>query len=352
MKYNFFYIFILLAFISCKKVQSDLEGINQSKPIYKISGLIDNQAIDFIVNDTTIFMNNGIGNLNGITTYYTEFENKKNNQSFKFSLTAPEAKYKSLSSYTDESRSINFLVHQANCYSFGYSNTPLNPTILMISRNDNHWIHGTSLIKYDQYGIYKIPLRFKALSSRTFYHTIKHGFEPNYSADFFLENTLNGIQFKSIEKGNTHSWFLDGTNIGIGTNGIISVNTGVHSLTHFIHDQFGNEFEKNHVFYTESNQLKWILEVEKCYYTSNVNNFERAIISYKENGIVYSSEYAEENSDLTIEINDIEYFIEKENNGKISFKFTANFSGTLLNADLSKKKELSNISATCKYIIK
>ncbi|MFK8038442.1 MAG: hypothetical protein AB8B74_09145 [Crocinitomicaceae bacterium] len=350
MKHYYLYIFVLLAFASCKKVKSELEGTNQPIPIYKVSGLINGDSLNLTVNGTTALMSHGTGSLNGVGTYYTKFENKETNQIIKFSLTEPEIKSEDISNYSTSNKDIKFLTHQSNCYNFNYSSPPQDSPLLMILSNEGNWIHNTTLT-FNEYGIYEVPLRFKAFSSQTFYHTIEHGFEPNHSADFSLENTVTDIKFTSFEKNNNHSWYLDGELIGTAFDGFFTVKTGLHEITHTITDKIGNTVKKSHIFYSHYNQLKWILNTNKCYPTMVENNFERAIISYQENGVVYSSEHAEENEDHVIKITDIEYFIENQNNGKISFKFTASFSGTLLSPDLLQKKKLTNFTATCKYVI-
>ncbi|MDX1350132.1 MAG: hypothetical protein R3279_07790 [Putridiphycobacter sp.] len=344
------YILLMLAFASCKKIKSDLENAASNLPIYKIEGSINNESFDYTVNDTSIFMNHGIADMNGVTTFFSEFSNEDNSTALKLEVLAPEKIYKELNQYQLGDQLVPFLVHQAGCYDLDFSVSPPNPPLIYFQEEDN--FTSDKPVELEGYGIFEIPVRFKGLSSETYSITIKHGFEPTlFSAAFTVATKLDGISVKSDNITDNHQWFLDGVALCQDYSCLFTTENGLHNITHIITDHLGNTCTDNQIIYVYGNTVKWQLETNACSSETQSNNFGEVIITYTENNETYSSAFASENENLKFAIQNIEYFRESPTSNAISFKFDTSFSGTLYNADKSKKKILSDVRGTCKYKI-
>lgn len=351
MKKNILYITIAFTLLSCEKIQSKMEIDNNTTPIYKMSGRLNEQAFNYTVNDTNVFMSHGEEKMNGVTTFFTHFEDTENSSSLKISVIAPEKIYQHITDYSTEDRVVNYLLHEPGCYYFGFTETPANPP-LVIHEQDGNFVNEPN-IDIEGYGIYNIPIRFKGLSNETFNYTINHGFEAqNLLAEYVLTSDNSGIKFHSVFEEYKHEWFLDGEKITENNSGSTTVLNGVHTLVHIMSDNFGNRNSARSIFYTHANNIKWTLKTEECIAPpTSTTNFERLVLEYTKDGEVYSSAFSEENINHTFKIKNTEYFLDEINNASISIKFDVEFSGTLHNADKSKKIMFSEVTGTCKYKI-
>ncbi|MFK8044234.1 MAG: hypothetical protein AB8B72_01970 [Crocinitomicaceae bacterium] len=339
----------IVAFTGCKKIQSNLIEDSNKEPIYKMIGNVNGSTFDFTIDNETIFMSQGAEEMNNVPTLYTIFENKDNSTSLKLSIITPEKLYQPISEYSLSDKTASFLVHQKGCYNLGFSTIVPQAPVIMYSKN-GQFVDET--VEVPGYGIYNIPIRFKGLNSETYMLTINHGFDSHsFSARFMLHNSLNGIQFESNTGVNEHQWFLNGELMSDKPMGYIPICEGVNTITHIVNDNLGNKCSYSQIFYSELNNLKWAVKSALCAGQTATSNFEKVIITFVEDGITYSSAFAEENKDYSFSIKNPEYFIESIGSSSISFKFDTEFNGVLYNADKSKKKTLSDVVGTCKYII-
>jgi len=348
---------ILTVLLSCKKVKSELENQESSSPIYNINGIIDNKDINYMVDDSAVFLTYGTGDINGIKTFYSKIENPLEKSSIKLIFTKPEIIHPNISNYNTSNLSIPFLVHEKQCFNFNFDIFSGNYNLDYFSYFSNNQFIKSSEIEIEEKGIHRIDVRFKGISSNTYTQTINYGFESKLlSAYFELNNNSNfdKILFTATNTNHNHQWFINGQSVGNNQSfGELSLkDDGVYKITHIITDDYGNNNEYSILFYSSEYSLAWLLNTKLCNNSTNKSSFENISIEYEKDGELYTSINTKSNKNKSVSLTNIEYFIDDSSNSLISTKFDISFNCDLYNQDLSKKIEFKDIKGTFKYDIK
>ncbi len=338
---------ILISALSCKKIESNLEGNKSNDPIYLVGGDINGAPFNLIVNDTNIVVDQGTKMMNGIKTYYSEISNSTDNESIKILFAPAERPSQKIADYDTDDQYLSFLVHETKCFKFNFiHDASLNSSFSYYDSNNQ--LINSNEISFDEYGLYPVSYKINGVSTETYSTVINNGFEgKDLDPDFSLvEGTVDDLEVLADNTDHKHDWYLNGNHISSASYHVFNEENGIFTMRHVITDEHGNSMEKTKLFSLTSHVFDWILDIEYCQNNQEVTNFDKIIVEYEKDGELYSSAYTKDNLSHEILMTNLEYFTE---GGAIAVKATLNFNCRLANSTQSKYLDLSNIKGTFKY---
>jgi len=343
----FLHIIFGLSIISCRKIEPTVDHSQSNDPVYKVNGTRNGLAIDLSVNDTTVFISDAIGSMNGIQTYSSEIKNSANNEAIRVIFTQSERPIQSIENYNITDKTIDFLVHKPKSFKFNFGNNQTAIDSLGLAFNSNYQ-SGDYEFEYNEYGIYSIACSF--IGSNNFHYILNNGFVNNeLSADFTITTDNGNFQNCTPQTLDfSHKWYINDPvsyETGKTINGLVFEDS-LYWIKHVIIDEYGNSSEHTKYFFTEGHEIAWYLTAIETDNNPPIQNYGKLMVEYDYDGETYTSAYQSVNLNEDIQITDISFFIV---GSKVVSKFTVKFDCRLSNLSGTKFIDLSDIEGTFKY---
>ena len=167
MRKGFIYIIgVALVLGACKKQELPVlpEG---NDPVYKIAGKLDGEELNYIIGETGVAISHGLGDENGLLTYYGEMVSAGSDEKIKLGFIRQETPIVGGEIKVIERKEIPFLVHETvtRTFDFGGVGNQINNMMLLDDVGDFSYM---TELELKEFGIFSVPIIFPDYSMEVF----------------------------------------------------------------------------------------------------------------------------------------------------------------------------------------
>jgi len=324
----------LFVSVACNK-ESIPDLPTENSPYYHISGLINNDSINWQVGVNNCWLNYGQSDVNGVDTYFGQINSADNNNAVRIEVLRPEIYNNGSEIGAITGTALNYLVHKPGSikFNFGLAYEQFN-YVLVKNENGNYEFFNS--YQMNEFGCHNLTLRFVDYDdSKSFTFPVKYGFEDSELDLGFTSLADNtGVNFTANQQDGQHTWYINDSIVGTEANLYLEMPDGIYTLKHTYKDVNANEGNYATLIRFRNGSFYWRMKYFYIAPTESSSNYGKVIVSIKRNGEWYSSDHTLSNLENDFSISNIKTTLSSAlSSGKTSFDFV--FKSVLYNASQS-----------------
>lgn len=340
-------LFTLLAF-SCKKDPLPIlpEG---NKPIYTLSGMVDEDSLDFKVGLETVVLNRGFEDVFGVLSYYGEIESVRDNEKIRIEILRQEAPLIGSSIEIFKSNQVPLFVHEKGTVVFDFGGVGNQRNNFQIQDAKGYYVNIREL-SLSKFGIHTINAKLDDYGQTVFQFQVKHGYEDRQLfSGYHVQGSATQILLNATHPSSSHEWYINNQLVGTDSIYVGNVQDGVHEIIHRVFDAYGNVSSTSGLVRFKGGKDFWDMKVNYSPVdTFEPYNYGRMIISYYKNDRWYSSAFGLSNKGKNVNVAGVSLITDEATNEPL-VAFDLTFDAQLFTEDFSDSLMLTGM--TGKFLI-
>lgn len=315
-------IAIMGSVTSCKKEQLP-ELPEPNGPYYHISGLVNEDSINWKVGVNDTWITYGQSSVNGVESFYGQITSGSSGDAIRIDVLRPEifSDGTSISAFTDAN--LTYLVHQSGAvkFNFGVNYEQFNYVLV---KNELDLFEQVNEVEFDEFGIYNVSLKFLDYSlSESYSVPVKYGFQDVLlNTGFTSHGQADTLILEPLTFEGDHEWYIDGDLVSTDPTFSIALSDGIYEVNHVFTDIHGNEGNYATLIRFKDGEFYWQMKYFYVPPSQPSSHYGDVIVSMKKNNIWYTSIDAEENLGNKFVVSNIVTEINlSEDNGRTAFDF-------------------------------
>lgn len=325
MKHYFTYLVATLTIVSmtsCKKEQlPDLPAANG--PYYHISGLVNEDSINWEVGVDNTWISYGQSNVNGVESFYGQITSGLSGDIVRIEILRPEifSDGTEISAFTDAN--LTYLVHQSGSlkFNFGMNYKQFNYVLV---KNELDLFEAVNEIEFEEFGVYNLDVKFLDYSLSESYNVpVKYGFQDELlNTGFTSHGQSDTLIVEPLVMEGQHQWYVDGDLVSSDATFSKPLGDGIYEVKHIYTDIHGNDGSYATLIRFKNGSFYWQM---KSFYVPPAepsSHYGDVIVSMKKDNVWYTSTGVEDNLGNKFVVSNILTEISlSENTGKTAFDF-------------------------------
>ncbi|MBK7128135.1 MAG: hypothetical protein IPM74_13100 [Crocinitomicaceae bacterium] len=351
MKNGFVLIIFMVIFSACKKEPLPVLP-DENEPYYSIRGDVNDDSINWIVGLDDATFTYGVGEMNGINTYYGQINAGTGDMAVKIEILEPEIFYNGSSVAAISSQTLNYLVHEPGAikFNFGLNYSQFNYILIKNESGDFEYM---TQVNFTEFGIHPLTMKFTDYSSsESFNIPVCFGFEKEQiSAEFTSSGQGDTLHTQPSNLEGTHAWYLNNELVSNEAQLVKPMQDGIYSLRHEYTDISGNQARYETLIRFLNGEHYWQMKYYYLIPEDPTSHYGNVIVSMKKDGQWYSSEHCPLNLEQIFHTANISTYVNSDLQPE-STKFDFSFESVLYNDNQTDSLHLDDMTGTISVGIK
>lgn len=341
--YLLYFSLIFLLAISCKKEPLPILP-SGNNPIYTLSGMLNDDSLDFKVGLETVSIKHGFSDVYGVFSYYSEIESVRDNEKIRVEILRQEVPRTGMSVEVFKTSEVPLFVHEKGRVLFDFGGVGNQLNNFQIQDANGYYVNIRELA-LPRFGIHTIKAKIDDYGQSVFQFQVKHGYEDRQLfSGYNVQGSATEIFLNATHDNYAHEWYINNQLVGTDSAYVGNIQDGVHEIVHRVYDAQGNVSSTSGLVRFKGGKDFWDMKVNyRPEETFETYNYGRMIISYFKDDRWYSSAYGISNKGKNIAVTGVS-MVEDESSLEQLLAFDLAFDAQLFTEDLSDSLSLTGVN--------